>query len=529
MRKPAVLILAMLFCITAYSQGDKKLTAQDELLVTLDIFDNKDEQNLITKENFSQSELFELYLNIGSKWTTEPPYKKIETFIAEKGLAGKSFNSKALKKLYKDIHQNFLLQYVDNPKFNEIFINGNYNCATASALFGLILNKIGVNYNIRETPTHVYIVADPGASNILFETTTPGMKTLQLNDKFKSQFLEYLVKNKMISSADAQGPNRDALFEKHFYDDEKIDAKQLAGLLYYNLAIDAMIGEDLLKAYKNFEKAHLLYPSKRIEYLTSLTLLSAIYQKFEEKSQNPWAYYVRYAQLNQEPAGVDLVKGFWGDALQKNYFESPDPAKVTQMYEGMLFYLKDTTMLNEIRYQYYYRTAHYLSIKDKHDSALVFLDSAYRLNSQNLLLQDLISDVVRGTIPSSTYTDTATISLFDRYFKQFPFLDKNGKLGEYYFYALSFVVASFFDEDNKAMGDRYLSVLNQMIELYPATAKKTESYCTVAFIELYHYYIKHRQYKEAKSFLQNTALKYFPQSSELKRRVTSVDNILANN
>ncbi|MFV0605748.1 MAG: hypothetical protein ACK5NK_07905 [Niabella sp.] len=114
------------------------------------------------------------------------------------------------------MHKAFLIKYIDNPRFSEIFITGNYNCATASALYAFILDKIGIAYQIRETPTHVYIVADPAGANVLFETTTPGMKSVQMNEKFQHEYLNYLQKNKIITEEEARNDKKSKVFEKYF-------------------------------------------------------------------------------------------------------------------------------------------------------------------------------------------------------------------------------------------------------------------------------------------------------------------------
>jgi len=79
--------------------------------------------------------------------------------------------------------------------FSRIFEAGIYNCVTASMLYALILDHYQIPYEIKEKPTHIYLVALPGKDNILFETTNP--RGLYVPDeKFKRDYVNSLVQLK---------------------------------------------------------------------------------------------------------------------------------------------------------------------------------------------------------------------------------------------------------------------------------------------------------------------------------------------
>ena len=84
---------------------------------------------------------------------------------------------------------------------------------------------------IREAPTHVYLVVSPGENDVVFETTAPGAPALELNEKTKSQYLEYLYSNKMISKDEWATKSHEELFRRHFYADEIVSPKELGSNL----------------------------------------------------------------------------------------------------------------------------------------------------------------------------------------------------------------------------------------------------------------------------------------------------------
>ena len=492
----------------------------------IDIFSSPKERSLLTGTGASGFNYLELYLQTAGQNDIAIADGKVSSFLSKVSRPNQTFSAKDLKKLYKEIHDAFFAKYVENPPFNEIFVNGNYNCLTASALYALILEKLSIGYSIRETPDHVYIIADPGSSNVVFETTAPGAKTLQITDKFKSQFIEYLTNNKLISSQEAAS-DKNAVFEKYFYADEKIGLQQLAGLMYYNMGIDAYMKEDYAQAHKNFEKAYILYPSKRTKYLVAASLMSILYETGMEKNENAWLYCLRYHELIGSESSAELLKDFWKSTIQKLLFKSPQQVKLQLVYHEMMPAINDTNLKKEMRSEYYYHTAHYFDIKNKYDSSLLYIDSVYALTPDDLLVQELITGLIAQTVRSMPLDDITTLDTFNYFFNRYSFLDRNGKLGEGYMYCLAAVTAKLFDKDNKKDGDQYYTIIYDMIVNQPKIFKKYEMFLTNALVQIYVYYVRNKQYKEAKKYVESV-LKHLPNNEEMQLRMKRINEILEN-
>lgn len=521
MRRSVLLLYFLGYYISASAQKTIDILLADEL----GIFNSSYEKQVLTRTEFSDQDYLALFLQIGGD-SINPALSeaRISEFIQNKYPDKKTFKSRDLKKLYKEVHEQFFRKYTDNPVFRDIFANGDYNCATASAFYALILDKLSLSYDIRETPNHVYLVAEPLSSNVIYETTAPSMKTFKVSDKLKSEFLDYLVNNKIISKEDAQGNKKNELFEKYFYGDEKIDKKKLAGLLYYNLGIDAIAARNFEKGYRNFEKAYILYPSKRIEYLAGISLLASFADK-QNADDNMVNSCVRYLQLSPTESAKEMVKSYWRSFMEKNLFESPNILKVYQLFGQLRSVIKDTALIKGMSYDYYYKVAHYHDIKKMSDSSLVYLDSAYRINPENILVHELIEKTI---LQAADFNKTADPDFFDRfnqYFNTFSFLDKKGRLGSMYIYSLSRVMSKYYEEDNIKEGARYYDIMKGLMEKERAVMEKNEEVCSIGLVHIYYYYVRHKQYKEAKQFLQ-IVLQYLPNSIELNKRMKNIDNIL---
>ena len=134
-------------------------------------------------------------------------------------LKSQNLHLKPLKKqiqtIYKSSHSKFFSKYEAEAYFNEIFENGNYNCVTASALYALIFDAFNINYAIKETPTHVYLIADTSNLQTLIESTLPGSGVVTYNEKFKKDYIEYLNANKIISDKEYKNSTTEELFRTY--------------------------------------------------------------------------------------------------------------------------------------------------------------------------------------------------------------------------------------------------------------------------------------------------------------------------
>lgn len=518
MRKLKLLFLAGVATMTAAAQNNEIKSITEGYRQHIPVFEDSSEKDMLLKPDFSNEELFRLYYGAGAPGNVAAALKKMTDFAGSVSIAGTS-KPKELKRFYKSVHQAFFVRYVDNPLFKEIFENGNYNCVTASAIYALLLQQFSVSYDIRETPTHVYIVANPGASNVILETTAPGMKTMQFTEAGKTKFLEYLVNNKLITAAEATGPEKEQLFEKYFFGDEKIDLKQLGGLLYYNIGVEAGQKEDYLKGYKNLEKAYMLYPSKKIAYLTANMLGAYLAGKDLADEEKRWPYYLRLLELNNTGLTRDFFKDYCYSAIKNYLFEKSDPGKISYLFANVNAYSNDTALLNEINYEYYYSAGRYYDIKGKFDSSLAFLDAAYKLKPGNLLLQELISTlVIRRTVTNGDFSGGKPMDALDSFVSRFPFLKENKQISVLYAYSLAYNTYNSFQEKNKEQADQYLDKIYALLDTDLNAVKVNEEAFNNAFRAVYSYYVGNRKISEARVFLERVK-KYLPENREINKRL----------
>lgn len=205
----------------------------------------------------------ELYLFLSNNILNEEAIEsEIKKFCQElKNIPVKN-EKRFLRRVFYKTHRRFLQHYAQYSAFQDIFSKGNYDCVSGSALYALILKELSIDFTIRETPFHVYLLVYlKNGKVVLIESTnamtgfiTDPVTILELGETFSQLHLEKFGKN-------------------HIPFNYQITLKQLAGLHYYNLGIDAFNQEKFDMSYQFLQKALQFYDSERIVALTKLNEL----------------------------------------------------------------------------------------------------------------------------------------------------------------------------------------------------------------------------------------------------------------
>ncbi len=207
-----------------------------------------------------------------------------------------------VKHLFYKVHRKYLKRYRHETNFFELFEKGSYNCVTGTALYALLLDALQIDYTIRETPYHIYMMVYlpqqgvstpdvstpvmpdrdvstlggiPPSDSVLIETTDPhGFIT---DRRAMQEAIQRYQTPSSTSQLEAQSET--PTFDYAFAIDERISLRQLAGLSYFNQAVAHYNKQQLPEAVSYLKQAARLYPAKRMEALQAL-----IYQTAQKMS-----------------------------------------------------------------------------------------------------------------------------------------------------------------------------------------------------------------------------------------------------
>ncbi len=193
---------------------------------------------------------------------------------------------KQLEQIFSQTHRKLLKSYVPYSQFNELIESGKYDCLSATALFSLIFDELGVRYKIIETNYHIFLVVHTSRGEVLLETT----------DRFNGFMTDASVIAARIKSyqenrlADTGRQNLYA-FQSNIY--QEVTPEKLTGLLYFNQAIRLYNKHLWVACGEKLDNAIALYETSRTAELAALLVhaVNGSDLNFEEKQKFVLRYH----------------------------------------------------------------------------------------------------------------------------------------------------------------------------------------------------------------------------------------------
>ena len=172
-----------------------------------------------------------------------------------------------LSYLFYKVHRHYLKRYRSHTTLYELLSQGNYDCVTGSALYALLFDALGISYQIHEFPYHVYLtVTTADQATIMIESTDPQYGFVTDAKEQAARYQHY-----------RQRKEEEAYYHYDFTIQETINLLELAGLSYFNEAVEHYNKQELQPARRLLQQARCLYASPRTEAFS--TLINSVSQR----------------------------------------------------------------------------------------------------------------------------------------------------------------------------------------------------------------------------------------------------------
>lgn len=423
----------------------------------------------------------------------------------------KKKNSKKIKSIYSDIHDTFFDQYEEKNLFSEIFKNGKYNCVSATGLYAVVLDKLNIPYEIKEEPTHVFIVAYPKTDQIIVEATNPIAGYTQFSSTFKKDFVDKLVNSKLIGSEESSSLSTEELFNKYFFSKKNIDLKELVGLQYYNDGLYKMADQDFKKALMQLEKSYYLYPNERTGYLMYLNGASFL-SKINYDDENYLPILLKLARFEKYGVSNDMIVNEYSGIINYLLFEKGNLLANDSTYKKFYNVINDSTYHNEINYLHFYETARYYYTRGNYEKSLDYGAKAYQTKPNNVQTQTFLIASLGNKL--NRIQDIEKINdIVDRYKTNYPKLIENDNFKRIVVNA-KLELASFYFY--KKMPAEAKVSLSQFEDLDLKNTKPDESSISKVYSSAAIYYYQKGAVSTARNYI-NKGLSYYPNDFNLNR------------
>ena len=167
--------------------------------------------------------------------------------------------------VFSKTHRHLLKNYRSDASFVDLLETGDYNCLTGTGLYAILLDYFDIPYTITETNYHIFLIAETNSGRYLFEATDPLGGFLAGGRLIDSRIEEYRQTDQELNAIDGQYEFRNKIFNT-------VSLVELAGLLFYNQAVNAYNNHQLEMAVDFLDTASQLYYSTRIEEMSQLIL-----------------------------------------------------------------------------------------------------------------------------------------------------------------------------------------------------------------------------------------------------------------
>ncbi len=257
----SIFLAAALFISTSFDTNNASIASNESFSQT-----PSDEANL-SKQAFAALMQVELETTQGA---IDQHYYELNEFLARLKHRQKKYRSEKrfFAYFFYQVHRKFLKQYRPHTTFHELLEQGSYDCVTGTALYALLLDALGISYQVNEFPYHVYLsVVTTKADTFLIESTDPqgGWVTNQAEQRRRIAFYSQVTEQE----------NQEH-FQYDFTIAETISLSQLVGLSYFNEAVANYNQRNIQRAVRLLGHAERWYASPRIESFK--TLISAVAQ-----------------------------------------------------------------------------------------------------------------------------------------------------------------------------------------------------------------------------------------------------------
>ncbi|HKR07486.1 MAG TPA: hypothetical protein VJY62_22820 [Bacteroidia bacterium] len=454
-------------------------------------------------------------------FNAEASHQKINDCIhALRSQVENKSESKKVKIIYDYVHKTFFKVYKMENSFCDIFNKGEYNCVSASALYGIVFSKLGIPYQVKETPNHVYLEAYPNTGKVLIETTSPEKGYYRFSDEFAQNYIKNLYKSKLISKAEMDTSNTTDLFNKYYFSSENVSLVQLAGLQYSNYGIYYLDEKNYAAAVDELKKAYYLYPSERNKYTLKLALLL---QAGNNNYSNMEQVYnlvtlCHYKNLKDDEISDEVIRAEFSRVTQSQLISNSDYAKFDSSYNLISAALTDTALKNVIAFDYHLELAR-LGLLNSKDTLyeLKHLQAAYAINGNNANLQAIILAYF-GRIVEKSNDAASILNLVDSYCRKFSFLDNNDQFNAIKANCLLELSYRNYSLNNLAKGDSYIKEFEGLYEKQK-NLPISETYVEKAYMTAAGAYFKKGNYAKSKQLIKS-GLIVTPGSFGLRQMLT---------
>ncbi len=421
---------------------------------------------------------------------------------------------KRIKLIYDQIHKQFFKKYTLDANFSKIFEDGTYNCVTASAMYAFVFDKLKVPYHIKETPSHVFLVAYPNTYKIYLETTVPGTYGFIVpKENDIKKIVDELIAYKLATKEEVLEKGHMKFYEEYYYGKEFINKSSLIGMLYYNRSLKNIESTDYDKAINDLRKSKVFYSSPVIRLLMKGSMFLKV-NELEFSSFDDVEFLFELLSISNYPEDYSISN------LKTSLFKIVDNDDnnsdfIERVIDRFKLFKNEKIKNEAIEFLLEY-LARKSATDEELEKATDYSDQILKINTKSKLAKEIIEYVCFKKVTLSTY-DLNSLKTFEDTCEKYPFLKEKKR------YSISLASfygnISFINYKNKeiTLATEYLKKFESIMDKNNLINDINKTLVAELYLKAGNYYYYKEQHKSAYRYFKK-GLSYVPDYTSLIKK-----------
>lgn len=421
---------------------------------------------------------------------------------------------KRVRLIYDHIHDSFFKKYNLDSYFSDIFIDGTYNCVTASAMYAYVFNELKIPYHIKETPSHVFLIAYPKTLNIYLETTAPGAYGFSAPQESEIQkIIDELIAYKLVTQAEVDEKGTMQFYEDYYYGKDYIDKSSLIGMQYYNKGLTHLSKNEYDKALNNLLKAKVFYSSPLIKPILKSIMFNKI-NELEFNSQEDIDFLIELLSISKYPGDYTITN--LKSSLYKIIEHDDNSNEFIEETINKIQLLDSEKVRNEAAEFLYEYLARNNANDENLDDALKYSDSILEINSKSKVAQQIVEYVCFKKVGLSML-DLNALESFNDMADKYDFIKSNNRynIGLAHFYCN--IAFMNYKSKSISIAQDYREKFENLMDNHDLINEMNQGLISNLYLKAgnYHYYKEHYQ---SSYNIYTKGLNYIPGHPELTKK-----------
>jgi tetratricopeptide (TPR) repeat protein len=425
---------------------------------------------------------------------------------------------KKINQVSHSISEALLTSFEHQASFSDLFRYGNYNYFTAASVYAIILDQLDIPYEIQEVSTYISLLAYPEDEQVTIGIDGPGTQFFMFAYDTRSNFVEFLRETNTVDDATFASTSSRVLFERYYFADYGLTIRDMIGMLYLNSAVEYLKRSESANAYTQFEKAFILYPSCKTQYLL-MSQLNSFLTTMDYYNPRDLGYLIKASRLIGFGVDRESIASILQNIIHEVLIKEQDLKRMQYIADYMQEYLADEALKKEFNFLFYYETGRLHLMDQQYWKALISFETAYSLKPDDHNNQDLLTRALGGySINANPGMVLEKINQYDTAYVEI--VNNDIYLTIKLQVCLDFFAEAFQLQDGKN-GEHYMAIFEEIADHHPDLTidhlAVGRSYSSAAI-----YYYRQGRVQKSREILEK-GLKYAPHNIELKLKLKSFE------